>query len=73
MDLSEEISYKRIWSIAWPVILGSIAQNALNVVDTAFLARVGEVALGASAIGGLFYLTLAMIGFGLSLGSQIIM
>jgi len=73
MNLSEEISYKRIWSIAWPVILGSIAQNALNVVDTAFLARVGEVALGASAIGGLFYLTLAMIGFGLSLGSQIIM
>jgi putative MATE family efflux protein len=73
MNLTEEISYKRIWSIAWPVILGSIAQNIINVVDTAFLARVSETALGAAAIGGLFYLTLAMIGFGLSLGAQIIM
>lgn len=73
MDLTKEISYKRIWSIAWPVILGSIAQNIINVVDTAFLARVSEVALGAAAIGGLYYLTLAMIGFGLSLGAQIIM
>jgi putative MATE family efflux protein len=73
MSVKEEITYKRIWQIAWPVMVGSIAQNLINVIDTAFLAHLNETALGAAAIGGLFYLTLAMVGAGLGIGSQIIM
>lgn len=70
--MQEIVSYKKIWSIAYPIILGSIVQNIINVTDTAFLGRVGEIELGASAIGGVFYLTLIMLGFGFSVGSQII-
>jgi putative MATE family efflux protein len=66
------ITYKEIWKIAYPIILGSIVQNIISVTDTAFLGRVGEVELGASAIGGVFYLTLIMLGFGFSIGTQII-
>jgi len=66
------ISYKRIWAIAYPIILGSIAQNLINVTDTAFLGHVGEVALGASALGGMFYLVLIMLGLGFGTGAQII-
>jgi putative MATE family efflux protein len=73
MSLNNEFTYKRIWQIAWPVMIGSIAQNLINVIDTAFLAHLNETALGAAAIGGLFYLTLAMVGAGLGIGSQIIM
>lgn len=43
------------------------------MIDTAFLGRVGEVELGASAIGGLFYFSLFMLGFGFGTGSQILM
>jgi putative MATE family efflux protein len=66
------ITYKEIWKIAYPIILGSIVQNIISVTDTAFLGRVGETELGAAAIGGVFYLTLIMLGFGFSIGTQII-
>ena len=67
-----DIKYSRIWQIAYPIILGSIAQNLINFTDTAFLGRVGEIALGAGALGGLFYLAVIMLGLGFSTGAQII-
>jgi len=70
--MKTSISYKRIWQIAYPIILGSIAQNLINFTDTAFLGRVGEVALGAGALGGLFYLAIIMLGLGFGTGAQII-
>lgn len=66
------ITYRQIINIAFPIILGSVAQNLINVTDTAFLGRVGEVALGAAAIGGLFYFAIFMLAFGFGLGTQII-
>ena len=45
---------KEIWNVSYPIFLGLLAQNIINVTDTAFLGRVGEVELGASAMGGLF-------------------
>ncbi|MBK9292609.1 MAG: MATE family efflux transporter [Bacteroidetes bacterium] len=71
--MTADISYKRIWSIAYPIILGSVAQNVINVTDTAFLGHVGEVELGASALGGMFYFVLIMLGLGFGTGMQIIM
>lgn len=52
--------------------LGLLAQNVINVTDTAFLGRVGEVALGAAAMGGLLYICVYTIAFGFSVGSQIL-
>ncbi len=72
MTESKTPGYNRIWIISYPIILSLIAQNAVNVTDTAFLGRVGEVELGASAIGGLFYISLFMLGFGFSIGGQIL-
>lgn len=70
--MKTSITYQRIWGIAYPIILGSVAQNLVNFTDTAFLGRVGEVALGAGALGGIFYLSVIMLGLGFSTGSQII-
>ena len=70
--MPSDITYKRIWNIAFPIILGSIAQNIINVTDTAFLGRVGEIELGAAAIGGIFYIAFAMLGWGFGIGAQII-
>ena len=49
---------KQIWSVSYPILLSLLAQNVINVTDTAFLGHVSEVALGASAMGGLFYICL---------------
>ena len=50
----------------------SVAELRINVTDTAFLGRVGEVALGAAAMGGLLYICVYTIAFGFSVGSQIL-
>lgn len=69
----KDISYSKIWNVAYPIIIGSVAQNLINVTDTAFLGRVGEIDLGASALGGMFYFVLIMLGMGFGTGAQIIM
>ena len=65
-------SNRNIFQITYPILLTLVAQNLINVTNTAFLGRVGEVELGASAIGGVFYFAIYMIGFGFSQGAQIL-
>ena len=63
---------KEIWNVTYPIFLGLLAQNVINVTDTAFLGHVSEVALGASAMGGLLYICFYTVAFGFSVGSQIL-
>lgn len=63
---------KNIFAVAYPIFLSLVAQNIINVTDTAFLGHVSETALGASAIGGVFYIALYFLGFGFSQGTQIL-
>ncbi len=66
------LHYRSIWKLTYPVMLGMLAQNLINFTDTVFLGWVGEVELGASAIGGLFYYGVFTVGFGFSIGAQIL-
>ena len=63
---------RNIWNVSYPIFLSLLAQNVINVTDTAFLGRLGEVELGASAMGGLYYICAFTIAFGFSTGSQIV-
>jgi putative MATE family efflux protein len=65
-------TFKDIWKISLPIIVGLVAQNLMVVIDTAFLGRVSEITLGAAAIGGVFYLCMVMLGTGFAIGAQII-
>jgi putative MATE family efflux protein len=65
-------TYSEVWKIAYPIILATLAQTIVNVTDSAFLARVGEVEMGAASIGGVFYFLLIMLGLAVSIGSQIL-
>lgn len=65
-------SYRNIWRVAYPILISLIMEQMIGLTDTAFLGRVGEVELGASAIAIVYYMVLFMIGFGFSLGAQII-
>ena len=65
-------SNKEIFKVTYPLVLTLVAQNIINVTDTAFLGRVSEVALGASAIAGVFFFAIYIIGFGFSQGVQIL-
>ena len=66
------VKFSRIWKIAYPIIVGNVAQNLLIITDTAFLGRLDAVSLGAAALGGVFYMAVIMLGMGFSVGIQII-
>ncbi|MDR1679427.1 MAG: MATE family efflux transporter [Prevotellaceae bacterium] len=65
-------SYKNIAKIAYPIFLTLLVQNLIQMINTAFLGRVGSVELGASALGGIYYIVIFMLAFGFSTGSQIL-
>lgn len=65
-------SYRRIWQIALPILFSTLIEQLIGMTDTAFLGRVSEVALGASALAGVYYMVLFMLGLGFSIGVQIV-
>ena len=60
-------TYKQIWLITYPILISLLMENLIGLTDTAFLGRVGEVELGASALAGVYYMAIFMIGFGFSI------
>ena len=49
-----------------------LIEQLINITDAIFLGHVGEVELGASALAGIWYLAIYMLGFGFSLGLQVV-
>ncbi len=71
-NLPQHYSFKSIWRITLPILVALVMEELLGMTDTAFLGRVGEIELGASAIAGVYFTILYMLGFGFSIGVQII-
>lgn len=69
---ASKYNYKQIWLVSYPILISIIMEQLIGMTDTAFMGRVGEVELGASALAGVYYLAIFMIGFGFSLGAQIL-
>ena len=69
---SNSYSYREIWKIAFPILVSTIIEQVIGMTDAAFLGRVDEIALGASAIAGIYYMVIFMLGLGFSIGVQII-
>mgnify|MGYP000968187920 CR=1 FL=1 len=70
--MKTKYTYKQIWTIAYPILISLVMEQLIGMTDTAFMGRVGEVELGASAIAGVYYITIFMVAFGFSIGSQIL-
>lgn len=66
---------QQILHIAGPILISLLMEHLIGMTDTAFLGRMGEgegeVELGASALAGVYYLAIFMLGFGFSTGAQI--
>ena len=66
------IKNKTIWTIAYPIIFGNLAQTLIALTDTAFLGRLSPIALGASMMAGIYYYVYSTLAWGFSIGIQII-
>ena len=70
--MKTKYTYRQIWVIAYPILISLLMEQLIGMTDTAFLGRVGEVELGASAIAGVYYIAIFMLAFGFSIGAQIL-
>ena len=71
MSTLTKYSYKEIWIITYPILISLVMEQLIGMTDTAFLGRVGEIELGASALAGVYYMAIFMMAFGFSIGAQI--
>ena len=62
---------KNILKITLPVLVSMLMEQLLSITDTAFLGRVSQVELGASAIAGVMYMTVFTASFGFAMGAEI--
>lgn len=67
-----DLTYRQIWRISAPIMLGSAAQNVIALSDAVLLYHLGEVEFAAIGFVGVFYITIAAIGYSFSRGGQII-
>lgn len=67
-----DYTYKKIWLINLPVLMSILIEQLINITDAMFLGHIGEVELGASALAALWFLAIYMLGFGFSLGLQVV-
>ncbi len=72
MDRPVTYSNRQLWQIAYPILISLEMEQLIGMTDTAFMGRVGEIELGASAIAGVYYLAIFMLGFGFSVGAKIL-
>lgn len=67
------LSYANIWKMAYPILISMLMQQLVGITDVIYMGRLGETALGASALGSTYFFTIFMVSFGFSIGAQIIM
>lgn len=65
------ITNREIWRIAYPIMLGNLAQTVITFTDTAFLGHLGTIELSASMMAGLFYYVFTTLAMGFAVGIQI--
>jgi MATE family multidrug resistance protein len=71
--LKPSVTYKEILQIAGPISFALILPQINFFTNTAFIGRLGNDELGVNGIAGITYLLLAMLGYGLNNGIQILL
>ncbi|HSG29295.1 MAG TPA: MATE family efflux transporter [Candidatus Krumholzibacterium sp.] len=61
-----------ILQMSGPVAIGALSSTMLNIVDTAMVGRLGDVALGAVGLGSFFTLVMILVFGSLNIGTQAI-
>ena len=72
MGTQLNITYKQIFTIALPLILGSAGQNIVALTDSLFMLYLSKEDFATIGIVGIFYLLIAAIGYGFSKGGQVL-
>ena len=69
-DLKVQVNNKQVLSIALPITLSILIPQLNLLINSIFLGKVSEEALGNAGITGVFYLIFAVVGHGLNNAMQ---
>ncbi len=69
--IKTSVTNREIWRIAYPIMLGNLAQTIITFTDTAFLGHLGTNELSASMMAGLYYFVFTTLAMGFAVGIQI--
>ena len=69
--IKTSVTNREIWRIAYPIMLGNLAQTVITFTDTAFLGHLGTIELSASMMAGLYYFVFTTLAMGFAVGIQI--
>jgi putative MATE family efflux protein len=65
-------TYKEIWQISFPIIVGSFAHSINQIIDAAFLGNYSKISLDAITLAGIFFFNITFIAGGFARGCQVI-
>ncbi len=65
-------TYRQILTLAFPIMVGSAAQNAIAATDSIFLYHLSQADFAAIGFVSTFYLIVAAVGYGFSKAGQIL-
>jgi putative MATE family efflux protein len=65
-------TYKEIWTISFPIIVGSLAHSINQIIDAAYLGNYSKISLDAVTLAGIFFLNITFIAGGFARGTQVI-
>lgn len=70
----KRFSNREILKITLPVLVSLLMEQLVGLTDTVYLGHYGDgrTELAASALAGVFYLVVFMLGFGFSVGAQVL-
>lgn len=72
LEKRNTLLFKRILSVAIPVILQSVLSIGINVADSVMVGQLGETALSATSLGAQFISIFQFVCMGLSMGASIL-
>ncbi|GAA0120838.1 MAG: MATE family efflux transporter [Clostridium argentinense] len=68
---SKEKFYKRMLSLALPIMIQNLISSSLNMVDTMMIGKLGEVEIASVGLANQFYFLFSLFIFGLNSGCAI--
>lgn len=68
-DLTRGSLLRNLWTLALPMTVANVLQNAFSVVDMIFVGRLGPIAVAAVAVGGLVMMVAWTLLIGVSIST----
>lgn len=72
-DLTTGVIRKQLWSLAWPMMLSIFFYTLYNLVDAYWVSKISAEAIAAVSISQISLFIMLSLGFGVTVGSGVIM